>query len=129
MSLPSPARRRAVTLLATLPWALVLFQFLLILPRYDRLFRNLGLKVPDLTALMLNISAWVRTHVLPSFLITFALMGVSVFIAHLVQTTPMSRGRRLLFLLIVFGMPCLAFVVAWVGVIGTERRLVEGFHK
>ena len=128
MSLPSPAQRRAVTLLATLPWALVLFQFLLILPRYDRLFRDFGLKAPDLTGLVLIISAWVRAHIFLSFLITFALMGISVGVAHVVQTTPMARGRRLLFLLIVFGMPCLVFVLAWVGVIVTHRRLVEGLN-
>ena len=75
-----------------------------------------------------NISAWVRTHILVSFLIAFALMGASVVIAHVVQSTPMSRGRRLLFLLIVFGVPCLAFGLAWVGVIVTHRRLVEGLN-
>jgi type II secretory pathway component PulF len=128
MSLPSPAQRRAVTLLATLPWALVLFQFLLILPRYDRLFRDYGVKVPELTGLLLNISAWVRAQVLLSFVITFVLMGVSVGVSHVVQSTPMSRGRRLLYLLIVFGMPSLAFVLAWVGVSVTHRRLVEGLN-
>lgn len=129
MSLPSPVRRRAVTLLATLPWALVLFQFHVILPGYDRLFRDFGLKLPDFTAFVMEVSTWVRTHVVVSFLITFALMGVSVTSAHIVQSTSMSRGRRLLVLLIVFGVPCLAFVLAWVGVLGAERRLVEGFHK
>jgi type II secretory pathway component PulF len=128
MSLPSPARRRAVTLLATLPWALVLFQFLLIVPRYGKLFREFGLKVPAVTELLLNISAWVRGNVLLSFLIAFVLTGISVGVAHAVQTIQMSRGRRLFFLLVVFGVPCLAFVLAWVGVIGTHRRLIDGLN-
>ena len=45
MSVPSPNRRRAVTLLAALPWPAVLFQFLAVLPRYDKMFREFGLQV------------------------------------------------------------------------------------
>lgn len=127
--LPSPARRRAVTLLAALPWPVVLFLFLAVLPRYARLFRDFNLAVPDLTALLLNVSGWLNRNVLLGFVVAFLLMATSMVIAHTVQTVAMSRGRRLAVLLFVFGVPCLVFVVAWVGVLTTHRTLVEGLNR
>src|SRR4051812_15270526 len=105
--LPSPARRRAVALLAALPWPVVLFEFLAVLPRYDKVFRQFGLKVDDFTAVLLNISAWVGRNVPAAFAIAFALMGVSVLAAHPVQTPEVPRNRRAAVLLFVFGVPCL----------------------
>jgi type II secretory pathway component PulF len=108
---------------------LLLFEFMLVLPRYDKLFREHHLKVPSHTDLLLTIGHWVENHVLAAFLITFALMGVSFGLAHTAQTTAMSRRRRLLILLVVFGLPCLVFILAWVGVETTHRTLVEGLKR
>lgn len=129
MSVPSPARRRAVTLLAALPWAAVLFQFVAVLPRYDRLFREFGLKVDDVTAVTLNLSAWLRNHFLVAGLLTFGLMAASVFAAHTVQSVDLPGRRRAAVLLFVFGVPCLVFGLAWLGVLNTHRTLVEGMRK
>jgi type II secretory pathway component PulF len=126
---PSPARRRAVTLLAALPWPVVLFEFLAVLPRYDRVFRQFGLKVDDFTAVILNVSAWVQRNVLAAFAIAFALMAVSVLTAHTVQADELPRNRRAAMLLIVFGVPCLVFGMTWLGVLNTHRTLVEGLRK
>jgi hypothetical protein len=129
MSVPSPSRRRAVTLLAALPWPLVLFQFLVALPRYDKMFREFGLKIDDFAALLLNVSAWVRNHYLLAGLITFGLMAASMFTAHTVQSFEMPAKRRAAILLFVFGVPCLVFGLAWLGVLNTHRTLVEGIKK
>ena len=126
---PSPARRLAVTLLAALPWPVVLFQFLAVLPAYDKLFRQFGLKVDDLTALLLNTSRWLQRNVVAAFALTLALMAVSVVTAHAVQTAHLPRGRRAAVLVFVFGIPCLVFGLAWLGVLGTHRTLVEGLRK
>jgi hypothetical protein len=123
------ARRLVITSLAALPWALVLFQFRLVLPRYDKLFRELGLKVDSLTQFFLDVSAWVRAHVPLAFVVTFALIGASVGLAYAVQAPGVSRERRLLVLLAVFAVPCALFVLSWVGVMGTHRTLVEGLKK
>jgi type II secretory pathway component PulF len=129
MLLPSPGRRRAVTLLAVLPWVLVLFQFLLILPRYKKLFDQFGLKLPGWVELIFTVSTWVQAHVLLAFLLAFLLIAVSVGLAHVVQTTPVSTWRRLLVLLLVFAVPCLLFLLSWLGVFWTQRKLVEGFNR
>lgn len=129
MSLPSPGRRRIVTLLAGFPWILLLFEFMLVLPRYDKLFRQHGLKVPSHTDFLLSVALWVEHHVLAAFLIAFALIGVSFGLAHTAQSTDMSRRRRFLILLVVFGLPCLLFILAWVGVESTYRTLVEGLQR
>src|SRR5262245_34269983 len=129
MSVPSPARRLAVTLLAALPWLIVLFQFLTILPAYDRMFRRFGLKVDDFTAVLLNASQWLVRHTVVAFCLTFALVGVSVLAAHTVQSADAPRGRRAAILVFVFGFPCLVFVMAWLGVLNTHRTLVEGLQK
>ena len=125
----SPARRRAVTLLAVLPWPVVLFQYLFVLPRYDHLFRESGLKVDDLTGLALNVSAWLRTRTLLAFAITFVLMAITVGTAHAVQSAPLSRRRQAAFLLFVFGIPVLVFLLTWLTVENTHRTLVEGLRK
>ena len=129
MSVPSPAARRAVTLLAALPWAAVLFQFLAVLPRYDKLFREWGLRVDDFTAVTLNVSAWARNNFLVAFLTTLGLMAASVFTAHTVQSADLPARRRAAVLLFVFGVPCLVFGLAWLGVLNTHRTLVEGLKK
>src|SRR5262245_31073841 len=129
MSLPSPARRRTVTFLAVLPWPLILFQFLFTLPRYEKMFREYGLKISDFTALLFDIAAWVHDHMFLAFGFTFLFTGLSVVTADVVQTRSVSKSRRLLVLLVVFGLPCLLFVLSWLGVLGTHRRLVEGLNK
>lgn len=129
MANPSPARRRVVALLALVPWPLVLFQLLFVLPRYDRLFREFGLKVSGLAQLSLDVSLWAHRHLLLAFLITFVLMGLSFGTATWVQSSAGSRGRRVLVLLVVFGVPCGLFVLAWVGVLGAHRTLVEGLDR
>jgi type II secretory pathway component PulF len=129
MSVPSPARRRAVTLLAALPWPAILFQFLVSLPRYDKVFREFGLTVDAFTAVLLNVSAWLRDHFLVAFAITFGLMALSVFAAHTVQSVELPGRRRAAVLLFVFGVPCLVFGLAWLGVLNTHRTLVEGMRK
>ena len=129
MPVPSPGRRRAVTLLATLPWTVVLFQFGAILPRYDKLFRDFNLKVGDFTGMILNISAWLQRNVLIGFAAMLGLMAVSVGAAYTVQSVEMPRGRRSAILLFVFGVPTLVFLLAWLGVLNTHRTLVEGLRK
>jgi type II secretory pathway component PulF len=129
MPVPSPGRRLAVTLLAALPWPMVLFLFGVILPRYDRLFRQFNLKIDDFTGMMLNVSVWLQRNVLAGFAAMFVLMGMSVGIAYTVQSMEIPRGRRPAILLFVFGVPLLVFVLAWVGVLNTHRTLVEGLQK
>jgi len=129
MSLPSPRRRRAVTLLAILPWVLVLFQLLLVVPRYKRLFDEFGLKVSGSVELILFASGWVQRHILFAFLFTFLLIAGSVGLAHYVQTTPVSKSRRLIVLLLVFAVPCALFLLVWLGMYSTERKLAEGFQR
>lgn len=123
MAVPTPARRLAVTLLAAMPWPVVLFQFLVVLPGYSKLFRDFNLKVDGFTAVMLNVSAWVHRYLIIAFAMAFALMGISVVAAYTVQSVEMSRGRRAAILLFVFGVPMLVFVLAWVGVLSTHRTL------
>jgi type II secretory pathway component PulF len=129
MAVPSPARRRAVTLLAALPWPVVLFQFLTILPGYDKIFREFHWKVDDFTGLLLNVSSWLQRNSLAAFLNAFGLMAVSVATVHTVQSVDLPRRRRFAILLFVFGFPSLVFVVAWVGVLTTHRTLVENLNR
>ena len=112
-----------------LPWMLVLFQYLLILPRYDRLFRQFNLDVDDFADLLIKISEWVRANVLAAFLITFVLMTVNVAVTVVAQSPRISRKRRILMLFLAFTIPCFLFVLTWVGVESTHSRLVEGLNK
>lgn len=129
MPLPSPARRRAVSLLVIFPWILLLFQFALMLPRYNKLFHEHNLKLSPLTTIVLDVSTWVQKYLLLAFLIVFACMGISIGIAHAIQSREMSGGRRLLVLLLVFGLPCGLFAVSWLGVWNTHRTLIEGLQR
>lgn len=127
--LPLAGRRRIVAILAVLPWPLVLFQFLLIVPRYARLFRDIRLQVPPATTLLIDISTWARSHTLPAFAMASVLTFASVIVAQTVQSIPLSRTRRGLILLVVFGLPCLVFALTWLGVWSTHRTLVEGLNR
>jgi len=129
MSVPSPARRLTVTGLAIFPWLLLFFQFLFVLPRYRKIYNELGLKLPRSAELSFDVSAWINRHIVIAYLVTLALIGVSVGAAYAVQTTPVSRSRRLLVLFLVFAIPCLLFIASWLGVLDTQRRLAEGLNK
>jgi F0F1-type ATP synthase membrane subunit c/vacuolar-type H+-ATPase subunit K len=129
MSLPSPGRRRAVTLLAILPWTLLLFEFLLIVPRYKKVFDEFGLKVAGLVEGIFLVSGWVQRHVVVAVLLTLLLTAISVGLAHAVQIIPVSRTRRLFVLFLVFAVPCLLFLLAWLGMFWTDRKLAEGLQR
>ena len=127
---PYPAsRRRVVTFLAVLPWPLILFQYLFVLPRYDKLFRQYNVYVDGWTAICLNVSAWVRNYSVFSFIATLMLTACCVMTANLVLTLPFSRPRRSFFLLLDFGLPCALFIVSWLGVLSTHSKLVEGLQR
>lgn len=127
--LPSAGRRRMVALMAVLPWPVVLFQFLLVVPRYAKLFRDFRFDVPPATRLLIDVSTWTRGHTLLAFSITSILTFASVIVAQTVQSRPLSRRTRALILLAVFGLPCLLFVATWLGVWNTHRTLVEGLNR
>jgi hypothetical protein len=129
MSVPSPGRRRAVTLLAILPWTLLLFEFLLIVPRYKKVFDEFGLKVVGLVEGIFIVSGWVQRHVLFAFLLTLAMTSFSVGLAHGVQSTPVSKSRRQFVLFLVFAVPCLLFLLVWLGMFWTDRKLAEGLQR
>lgn len=127
--LPSAGRRRMVALMAVLPWPVVLFQFLLVVPRYAKLFNDIGLKLPPATSFLIDVSNWTRGHTLLAFSITSILTFASVIVAQTAQSWPMSRRNRALVLLAVFGFPCLLFGLTWLGVWSTHRTLVEGLNR
>src|SRR5262245_8500584 len=129
MSVPSPARRLAVTFLAPFPWALFFFQLLLIVPRSARLFAEMGLKLPELTEFLIDLSRWARGHLVATGAIALTLLGGSMVAAYGAQTANLSRARRVGLLLLIFGLPAALFVVAWVGVQVPQSRLAEGLAK
>jgi type II secretory pathway component PulF len=102
---------------------------LIVVPRYKKLFDEFGLKVSGTVELILTASGWVQKHVLFAFLVTFLLIGSSVGPAHYVQTAPVSKSRRLIVLLLVFAVPCAIFLLVWLGMFSTERKLAEGFQR
>jgi hypothetical protein len=128
-ALTTPGRQAFITLLAALPWILVLSQFLLVIPRYERMFREHGLKLTPFTALLIDISAWARSHVLFALALTIVLVFATVGAVVAVQAGLVSRRIRSLVLLLAFGVPCGLFILSWVGVMGTHRTLVEGLNK
>jgi type II secretory pathway component PulF len=115
--------------MAVLPWPMILFQYLFILPRYDKLFHQYKVSVDGWTALCLNVSAWVRNFSVFAFIVTIMLTACCVMTANFVLTLPFSRRRRNLFLLLSFGLPCALFILSWLGVLATHSKLVEGLQR
>ncbi len=128
MSASTPARRLSLTLIAPFPWALLLFQLLIVVPRYDVLFRQFGLVVPLLTVTVLDVARWAGSHVVLAFLLAIAGTGYTAILARAASSTK-SRPRRYLILLVAFGLPCLLFALAWVGVELAHRKLDDGLAR
>ena len=126
---PSAARRVTVTLLAAVPWLLILFELLYVVPRYEQMFREHGLKLPASTQRLLDASRWANAHPSVAGPLTFALAAGGAAVAYLALSPRRSRNARALLLLAVFAIPCGLFVLTWVGVEGTRRTLVEGFNE
>jgi hypothetical protein len=122
-------RSTILTLLAALPWLLLLFQLLLVVPRYQRLFHEHGLKTPAFTSAILDVSMWVRGHTFIAVGITLVLIFATVGVVLAAQAGLVSKRIRYLFLTLAFAIPCGLFVLSWVGVMGTHRTLVEGLKK
>jgi type II secretory pathway component PulF len=93
------------------------------------MYREYGLKLPDGTQYLLELSRWVQAHSILAIVLTMALTAASVFAANGVLTVRWSRLRRNLVLLVLFGVPCVLFVVSWLGVLSTQSKLIEGLHK
>jgi type II secretory pathway component PulF len=125
----SPRRRLTVTLLALFPWAVLLFQLLLIVPRNAKLFADHRIKVPELTRYVIDVSVWASAHQGLAFLATLLGMAISVGLIQVGQTEKVSRRTRVLVLLTAFGVPCLLFALAWLGVDVAHRRLDEGLSQ
>ena len=107
----------------------MLFQYLVLLPGYDKLFREYNLRVDDFAERVLNLSAWLQRRTLVAFAITFVIMAVTVGATHAVQAAPLSGRRRAAVLLIVFAAPCLVFLLTLLTVESTKRTLFEGLRK
>jgi type II secretory pathway component PulF len=125
----SSRRRLTLTLLAVVPWAVLLFQFLFVLPRQAKFFAEMGLKLPGWTALVLDVSHWLSSR--PLFAVAATLGGVT-FSSGLTQLSAAHRvspRTRTLLLLTAFGVPVVLFGLAWLGVDVVHRRLDEGQSK
>ena len=101
----------------------------LIIPRHARLFADFHVRLPDLTRLVLDVSAWASARQGLAFAATVLGMAISVGLCQVVQTDRVSRRTRVLVLLAAFGVPCLLFALAWLGVDVAHRRLDEGLSK
>ena len=125
----SPARRIAVTLLAPVPWAVLLFELLVVVPRYVQQFDLVHFQPPRLTAAIFDFTRLARANILLMFLAVFALMVLSVVVTHRVQGAKWTKARRWLVLSFVFGVPVALFALMWVGVELPYRKLAEGMAR
>ena len=125
----SNASKRLVSLLAPVPWALLFFELLLIVPRYEKHFSRYGLRPTGLVQSILEVGRWMADHALVAFSLTFVLIAVSIGTTILLQSAAISKRLRYLALLVVFGIPCTLFAIVWVGIDQTQRRLEEGLNR
>jgi type II secretory pathway component PulF len=100
-----------------------------VVPRYERMIREHGLKLTASTQMLLDLSLWANAYPLFAGLLTLGLMAAGAALAYVAQSGGISRNARLLLLVAVFVVPCGLFVLTWVGVQGTHRTLVEGLKK
>ena len=125
----SPARRIAVTLLAPVPWAVLLFELLVVVPRYVKQFDLVHFQPPRLTAAIFDFTRLARANILLTFLAAFVVMVLSVVVTHRVQGAKRTTARRWLVLSFVFGVPVALFALIWVGVELPYRKLAEGMAR
>jgi hypothetical protein len=92
-------------------------------------FDEFGLKVAGLVEGLFLVSGWVQRHVVVAVLLTLLLTAIAVGLAHAVQIIPVSRTRRLFVLFLVFAVPCLLFLLVWLGMFWTDRKLAEGLQR
>ena len=125
---PRPARL-LVTVLAGVPWLMVGVQWLMILPRFDRLFHNYGLPLPTFPRAVLDLARWLGDNVLLAGWAFLVCVILSLFRVWKVMGQDMSARQRNWRLLAVFAVPLVLFLLAWVGVAGPYSKLREALTR
>lgn len=124
---PSSARRLIVTLLVPVLYLVLLFQLVVVVPRYAKVFAQYGLKLPDLTQFCVDASAWVVAQPVFALSATAVVVIASMVVVNRAYRSAQRRRGWVLFL--VYAVPLLAFLVVWLGVAGPHAKLMDGLQR
>ncbi len=127
--MPSSSARFLVTVLAIVPWLMAGVQWLVILPRFDRLFQNYGLQLPTFPRAVLDLARWLGDNVLLAGWAFLVCVILSLFRVWKVMGRDMPARQRNWRLLAVFAVPLVLFLLAWVGVAGPYSKLREALAR
>jgi type II secretory pathway component PulF len=123
-----PARRLILALLVAVPWLLLLFQLVVVVPRYAKLFAEFGLKLSDLTQVAIDVAAWTNEYPTLALVLGGSVIALSMLLVYRASAN-LKDQRRWWLLFFVYAIPTAAFLVVWLGVAGPHAKIEEGLRK
>lgn len=125
----SPHRRRTLAMLCILPWFLLLMQYLVVLPRYDRLFRDHRIRQGDVGQFLADTGRLAARYPGGAVLIAVAAIAMSVTWVFAADARSIRPRVRKTILSLVFGLPTALFLLTWVGVAMMHRTLIDALER
>jgi len=129
MPVPPRSTRLLVTLLVAVPWLMVGMEWLLVLPRFARLFDQYGLRLPSVSHAIVSAVRWAGENFFIAgwaylMCIILSMSGVNRLMNRDLESK--VRNRRLL---VVFAIPVFVFVASWLGIHHPYSKLMQGLGR
>lgn len=129
---PAPSRLWIVGVMVlahALGWLALLFVLQVVVPGYDRQFRNFHLKVPSTTENVITLSRWVIEYNLLAVLGIGGLLVLDAGVLLLLRVPLGARKLSWLWFVLMLLLPLLAIVLAMWNLWSTNAKLYEGLYK
>jgi type II secretory pathway component PulF len=113
--------------LAVVLWAALVWELLAVVPRYERLFADFRLRLPQATVVTLNVSRWVGSYWYVLVLTLLPALTAAAVVSYLLRHGPAApRWLRVLWFVLLLGVPAAAHVFLWVSILQPYWALLEG---
>lgn len=107
---------------------LLLFQLIVVVPRYAKVFAEFGLKLPDITQICIDVAHWVNQYTTAALLGWGGAIGSSMLLVYW-WAGDLKAKHRWWLLFGLYAIPTAAFLMVWLGVAGPHAKLEEGLRK
>jgi type II secretory pathway component PulF len=126
---PGAAARMLFVAAAAVPWLAIAIHFVVVVPRYKRLFEQFGMQLTTGVAWQIHLSTIILKRPLIGNAIAFAILGVYMMLAFFVASRPWSKLKHTISLIVLIALPLLFYVSIWMLLHANKTELDRGLLK
>jgi hypothetical protein len=126
---PTPFVPGVLALVHGAAWVALVLVLLLVVPRYDKMFKDFGLKLPLLTEMVVAASRWVVRYWYVLVPAGVVLLALDAAVLHGLRLAPATRILSWLWFLLILAGTLVALLVVWLAVAHPMAKLHEGLTR